>query len=87
MGARMLRRMLLREGVRVGRRQRGTLMQRMGIEPLCPQSGTSVRNPQHKVYPYLLRKVDFCRANQVWALDTTYICMARGSCTSPPSSM
>ena len=70
--------MLLREGVRVGRRQLGTLMQRMGIEVLCPEPGTSVRNPQHKVNPYLLRKVDICRANQVWALDTTYIRMARG---------
>jgi putative transposase len=78
MGARMLRRMLLREGVRVGRRHLGTLMQRMGIEALCPQPGTSERNPQHKVYPYLLRKVAIHHANQVWALDTTYIRMARG---------
>ena len=78
MGARMLRRMLLREGVRVGRRHLGTLMLRMGIEALCPQPGTSQRNPQHKVYPYLLRKVAVGRANQVWALDTTYIRMARG---------
>jgi putative transposase len=31
----------------------------------------------HKVYPYLLRKVAIGRANQVWALDTTYIPMAR----------
>jgi putative transposase len=78
MGARMLRRMLLRQGIRVGRRHLGTLMQRMGIEALCPQPGTSERNPQHKVYPYLLRKVNIRRANQVWALDTTYIRMARG---------
>lgn len=78
MGARLLRRMLLREGLRVGRRHLGTLMQRMGIAALCPQPGTSERNPQHKVYPYLLRKVAIRRANQVWALDTTYIRMARG---------
>jgi len=78
MGARMLRRMLYREGIRVGRRHLGTLMQRMGIEALCPQPGTSERNPQHKVYPYLLRKVAIRLANQVWALDTTYIRMARG---------
>ncbi len=78
MGTRMLRRMLLREGMRVGRRHLGTLMRRMGIQALCPQPGTSERNPQHKVYPYLLRKVAIRRANQVWALDTTYIRMARG---------
>ena len=29
----------------------------MGIQALCPQPGTSERHPQHKVYPYLLRKV------------------------------
>ena len=78
MGARMLRRMLQREGMRVGRRHMGTLMQRMGIAALCPQPGTSERHPGHKIYPYLLRKVAIRRANQVWALDTTYIRMARG---------
>lgn len=34
--------------------------------------------PGHKIYPYLLRKLAINRANQVWALDTTYIPMARG---------
>ena len=78
MGARMLRRELLREGVQVGRRHVSTLMQRMGIEALAPQPGTSQRAPGHKVYPYLLRKLAITRPNQVWALDTTYIPMARG---------
>jgi putative transposase len=31
----------------------------------------------HKIYPYLLRKLSITRANQVWALDTTYVPMAR----------
>ena len=78
MGARMLRRQLQRQGIHVGRRHLGTLMARMGIEALCPQPGTSKRQPQHKVYPYLLGKVAIRRANQVWALDTTYLPMARG---------
>lgn len=78
MGTRMLKRMLLRQGVHVGRRHLGTLMANMGIQALCPQPGTSKRHPQNKVYPYLLRKVRIHRANQVWALDTTYIPMARG---------
>jgi putative transposase len=78
MGARMLRRQLAREGVQVGRRHIGTLMQRMGIEALAPQPGTSKRAPGHKIYPYLLRKLAVCRSNHVWALDTTYIPMARG---------
>jgi len=78
MGARMLRRQLARQGIRAGRRHIATLMRRMGIEALAPQPGTSKAQPGHKIYPYLLRKLAIVRANQVWALDTTYIPMARG---------
>jgi len=78
MGARMMRDQLWREGLEVGRRPVTALMQRMGIEALCPQPGSSKPAPGHKVYPYLLRKLSITRSNQVWALDTTYIAMARG---------
>jgi len=71
MGARMLRRQLQREGVQVGRRHIATLMQRMGIQALAPQPGTSKRAPGHKIYPYLLRTLTITRSNQVWALDTS----------------
>lgn len=78
MGARMLRDQLARQGIRAGRRHIRTLMLRMGIEALTPQPGTSRAQPGHKIYPYLLRKLAITRANQVWALDTTYVPMARG---------
>ena len=78
MGARMLRDQLWRAGTHVGRRHVTTLMARMGIEALAPQPGTSTRAPGHKIYPYLLRTLAITRPNQVWALDTTYIPMARG---------
>ena len=78
MGARMLRDQLKRQGFAVGRRHVRTLMLRMGIDALAPQPGTSQAAPGHKVYPYLLRKLAITRSNQVWALDTTYIPMARG---------
>ena len=78
MGARMLRRQLQSEGIQVGRRHVRTLMLHMGMKALCPQPGTSKRHPAHQVYPYLLRQLAITRANQVWALDTTYIPMARG---------
>ena len=78
MGARMLRNQLARAQVHVGRRHIGTLMRRMGIEALAPQPGTSKATPGNKIYPYLLRKLAIVRSNQVWALDTTYIPMARG---------
>jgi putative transposase len=79
MGARMLRDQLDREGRHVGPRHSRTLMQRMGIEALAPQLGTSKRVPGYRIYPCLLRKLSVVRANQGWALDTTYIPMARGS--------
>lgn len=78
MGARMLRDQLKMQGTKVGRRHVRTLMQRMGIEALAPQPGTSKAAPGNKIYPYLLRHLSITRANQVWALDTTYIPMARG---------
>ena len=78
MGARMLRRQLQREGIGIGRRHAATLMRRMGIQALCPQPGTSKPTPGHKIYPYLLRHLRIGSSNQVWALDTTYIAMAKG---------
>lgn len=77
-GARMLRRVLRREGVSVGRRRVGTLMQQMGIAAVCPQPGTSRRHRGHPVYPYLLRHRTITRPNDVWAMDITYIPMAHG---------
>jgi putative transposase len=77
-GARMLARLLRREGREIGRRRVRTLMKRMGLEALYCKPNTSRRNAQHKVWPYLLRGVKIERANQAWALDTTYIPMARG---------
>ena len=77
-GSRMLRDILGREGVAVGRRHVGTLMRRMGIQALYRKPNTSKKQPGHKIYPYLLRGVKVDRANQVWATDITYIPMARG---------
>jgi putative transposase len=78
MGQRMLIRQLKRTGVVVGRVHMRTLMRRMGICAMAPQPGTSRPAPGHKIYPYLLRHVPIMQANQVWALDTTYIPMERG---------
>jgi putative transposase len=78
MGARQLRRELIKQDHAVGRLHVRSLMLKMGISALAPQPGSSQRNPQHKIFPYLLRKLVINRSNQVWALDTTYIRMARG---------
>jgi putative transposase len=77
-GSRMLRGMLKAEGREVGRLHVATLMKRMGIEALYRRPRTSKPEPGHKVYPYLLRNVTVTRPNQVWAMDITYVPMARG---------
>ena len=78
MGARMLRDMLNREGIPIGRRHVATLMKRMGIEAMYRRPNTSKPAPGHKIYPYLLRGLKIDKPNQVWAMDMTYIPMARG---------
>ncbi len=77
-GSRMLRDLLTQEGTRIGRRHVATLMKRMGIEALYRKPNTSKPAPGHKIYPYLLRGMTIDRPNQVWAMDITYIPMARG---------
>ena len=77
-GSRMLRAMLGREGVSIGRRHVAALMKRMGIEAIWRRPSTSKPAPGYKIYPYLLREVTIERVNQVWAMDITYIPMARG---------
>ncbi len=77
-GIRMLQGLLVQEGLKVGRLHVATLMKRMGIEAFYRKSNTSKPAPGHKIYPYLLRKLSIIRPNQVWAMDITYIPMARG---------
>jgi putative transposase len=77
-GARMLRDMLRAKGFEVGRKHVATLMKRMGVEALYRRPNTSRKHPQNPIYPYLLRGRTIDQANQVWAMDITYIPMARG---------
>ena len=77
-GSRMLRGLLAAEGCKIGRRHVKTLMRRMGIEALYRGPRTTKPEPGHKIYPYLLRGMEITRPNQVWAMDITYIPMARG---------
>jgi putative transposase len=77
-GSRMLRDLLRGEGVEIGRELVATMMQRMGIEAIYRKPNTSKAAAGHKIYPYLLRGLAIGRPNQVWAMDITYIPMARG---------
>ena len=53
-------------------------MRIMDIAAIAPKPNTSRREPEHPVYPYLLRNLSICRVNQVWAADITYIPLAHG---------
>jgi len=77
-GSRMLQTFLVREGYDVGRLHVATLMKRMGIEAIYRRPNTSKPAPGHTIFPYLLRQLPVTRPNQVWAMDITYIPMARG---------
>jgi putative transposase len=77
-GSRMLHGLLIGEGYKIGRRHVKTLMKRMGIEALYRRPRTTKPAPGHTIYPYLLRGMEVTRPNQVWAMDITYIPMARG---------
>jgi len=77
-GARLLRDTLRLDGEKVGRKHVSTLMKKMGIEALYRKPNTSKKHPGHKIYPYLLRHLEVNRSNQAWAMDITYIPMAKG---------
>jgi putative transposase len=79
-GSRSIRDELQGTGHQVGREHVSTLMKKMGIAALYRKPRLSKPHPDHKVYPYLLRGLEICRANHVWAADITYLPMARGFC-------
>ena len=77
-GSRMLRDLLNRDGTAIGRRRVSTLMKRMGIEAIYRKPNTSTPALGHKIYPYLLRGMVIDAPDKVWAMDITYVPMARG---------
>ena len=66
------------EGYDVGVELARGLMKRMGIEAIYPKPSLSKVNPEHKIFPYLLRGVKITRNNQVWSTDITYLPMKYG---------
>jgi putative transposase len=50
----------------------------MGIEAIYRRPNTSKPAPGHMIFPYLLRNRPITRPNEVWAMDITYIRMAKG---------
>jgi putative transposase len=77
-GSRMMRDLLKGEGHFIGRKHVATLMRTMGIEALYRKPNTSRRHAAHPIYPYLLKNLPIERPNHAWAMDITYVPMARG---------
>lgn len=53
-------------------------MREMGIMAIYPGPNLSKRDLQHRIYPYLLRKLNITQPDQVWSVDITYIRMTQG---------
>ena len=53
-------------------------MAKMGLAPIYQRPRTTVPNPEHRIFPYLLRGVVIDRPNQVRCADITYLPMRRG---------
>lgn len=77
-GSRRIAAELSTEDQPVNRKRIQRLMAVMGIQAIYPRKRTTIRSPEHRVYPYLLRGLTIDRANQVWCSDITYFPLSRG---------
>ena len=77
-GSRQIAAYLPQSGLPAGRHRVRRLMCIMGLQAIYKGLNTSKKRPQHRIYPYLLRKLAITRPNQVWCSDITYIPVKRG---------
>ena len=56
------------------------LMRLMSLQAIYRKPNTSKPHPEHRIHPYLLKRLPIVRPNQVWAADITYIRLVRGWC-------
>ena len=77
-GSRRMTAWLTEQAEEVNRKRVRRLMRVMGLEAIYPKPRLSTAGKGHRIYPYLLRGMTIDRPNQVWAMDITYVPMARG---------
>ena len=77
-GSRKFCEQLRREGFEVNRKRIRRLMRVLGLEAIYPHPRLSCRNPEHRVFPYLLRGLAIEAPNVVWSTDITYIRLTQG---------
>ena len=77
-GSRKLTVFLCSMGYEINRKRVMRLMNQLGLQTIYPKKKTTVSNPNHEIYPYLLRELVVNRANQVWCTDITYLPVEKG---------
>ena len=77
-GSRQLVDFLRDQGHPVNRKRVQRLLGIMGLEGLSPKRRTTISNPDHRKYPYLLRGLAITKPDQVWCGDITYLPMRHG---------
>lgn len=77
-GSRRMTAVLRRAGYAVNRKRVLRLMRQMGLAAIYPKPGLSRADPEHCVYPYLLRGMTITGPDQVWSTDITYIRLLAG---------
>ncbi|CAA6816229.1 MAG: Mobile element protein [uncultured Sulfurovum sp.] len=84
-GYRRITKQLQKDGFNVGKKLVRKAMRYMGIEALYPKPKTTIRNKEHRKYPYLLKEfrntdgqVIIDKINKVWSTDITYIKLETG---------
>jgi putative transposase len=77
-GSRRMTAQLQQEGYAINRKAVQRHMREMGITAIYPGPNLSRRAHQAAIQPYLLRHLTPSAPNHVWAIDITYIRLARG---------
>jgi len=77
-GIRKVTAWLQSKGYNVNRKRVRRLMGIVGWQTIFREMRTSIAAQGHKIYPYLLKGLPILMANQVWAMDISYIPMKNG---------
>ena len=77
-GLRKVTAWLQSQGHKVNKKRVKRLMDLIGCQTIFRKPRTTIAAQNHKVYPYLLKNLPIERANQVWAMDISYVPMKTG---------
>jgi putative transposase len=64
---------LLKKGFDSSEKKARNAMKSSELQAIYPKPKLSIRNVDHKIYPYLLKDLNIESTNRVWSTDITYI--------------